>query len=144
MSQSLQALREYIVKHGLKGSRQREIIAQVFFSSDGHLRVDELLERVRESEPRISQATVYRTMKLLTDCGLAGPRNFSDGHTRYEPTLGADQHHDHLICTRCGSIVEFVNARIEELQEQVAVEHGFKVGHHRMEIYGVCAACQST
>lgn len=137
-------LKAYISEHGLKSSRQREVIAEVFFDSGGHLKVEELLERVREVDPRIGQATVYRTMKLLTKCGLAQPRQFGDGHTRYEPAVqGEEEHHDHLICTACGKIVEFVDSRIERLQDKVASEHGFEVTHHKMELYGLCGECRA-
>ena len=136
-------LKDYLLRHGLKASRQRETIADVFFRASGHLRVDELLQEVRQIDPRVSQATVYRTMKLLTDCGLAAARNFSDGQTRYERSDASGEHHDHLICTSCGKIVEFVDERIEELQERVAVSHGFRVTHHKMELYGLCESCQS-
>lgn len=140
-----EVLKAYISEHGLKSSRQRELIAEVFFDSGGHLKVEELLERVREVDPRVGQATVYRTMKLLTQCGLAQPRQFGDGHTRYEPAAPhEDEHHDHLICTGCGKIVEFVDERIEQLQEKVALEHGFEVTHHKMELYGVCAECRKS
>jgi Fur family ferric uptake transcriptional regulator len=136
-------LRDYISEHGLKSSRQRELIADVFFESGGHLRVDELLDRVRDVDPKIGQATVYRTMKLLTKCGLAAPRHFGDGHTRYEPVApDEEEHHDHLICTSCNRIVEFLDERIEELQERVAADHGFTLTRHKMELYGLCEACQ--
>ena len=135
-------LREYMARHGLKASRQRDIIAEVFFATRGHLTVEELLQRVRKVDPRVSQATVYRAMRLLTDCGLAAARNFSDGQTRYEVADGMDTHHDHLICTRCGTIVEFVDDRIEELQQQAASSHGFAVTQHKLELYGLCAVCQ--
>ncbi len=135
-------LRDYIVKNGLKTSRQRELIADTFFAAEGHLSVDELLERVRAEDAGIGQATVYRTMKLLAKCGLAEARQFGDGHTRYEHVLDErEHHHDHLICTACGRIVEFVDPQIETLQARVAEAHGFTVTHHKMELYGTCAAC---
>jgi len=134
----LDVLREYVAKNGLKFTRQRELIADVFFKSGGHLKVEDLLERVRESDPQVSLATVYRTMKLLTECGLAEPHRFHDGHTRYEPSEGEEEHHDHLICTECGRIIEFYNSEIEHLQEQIAASFGFKVQDHRMELYGTC------
>ena len=134
----IQALRTFIAKEGLKNSRQREIIAQVFFDSTEHIRVEDLLQRVREVDPKVSQATVYRTMKLLVDCSLAEARQFQDGQTRYEASDDEGHHHDHLICTKCGKIVEFVDERIEELQVEVAASFGFKVSDHKMELYGVC------
>lgn len=135
-------LKAYITKHGLKTSRQRELIAEVFFAAGGHVSIDDLLERVKQSDARVGQATVYRTMKLLTRAGLAEPRQFGDGHTRYEAALEKTEHHDHLICTSCKMIVEFHNAQIESLQARVASKHGFLVSHHKMELYGLCAACQ--
>ena len=143
MSDPRLQLREYISRHGLKSSRQRELIAEVFFAAKGHLSIDELLERVRRDDPRVGQATVYRTMKLLTKCGLAEARQFGDGHTRYEPVDAHEEHHDHLICTSCGKIVEFVNTQIEVLQTRVAKSHRFVVTHHKMELYGLCSDCQS-
>lgn len=137
-----EVLKSYIAKHGLKTSRQRELIAEVFFQAGGHLSIDELLERVRHADSRIGQATVYRTMKLLTKCGLAESRQFGDGHTRYEPHTGHEEHHDHLICTSCGKIVEFHNAQIEQMQTRIAEKHGFTVTHHKMELYGLCPDCQ--
>ena len=136
------ALRQYLARHGLKASRQRETIAGVFFRCGGHISVEELLRKVREIEPRVSQATVYRTMKLLHQSGLADERRFHDGFTRYEPKDADASHHDHLICTGCGKIIEFVNDEIESLQGRVAKDHDFSVTHHRMELYGLCAGCR--
>lgn len=135
-------LSAYIVEKGLKSTRQRDLIADTFLTQDGHLNVEELLERVRAIDPRISAATVYRTMKLLTECGLAAARRFDDGQTRYEAAIGRD-HHDHLICTRCHAIIEFEDERIEQLQQLVAKQHGFIVTRHKLELYGLCAKCQA-
>ncbi|MCU0698871.1 MAG: transcriptional repressor [Myxococcaceae bacterium] len=126
---------------GLKSTRQRNLILDTFFQLDGHFSVEQLWGKVRELDPRVSVATVYRTMKLLAESGLAHAQNFGDGQTRYEPAVGRE-HHDHLICTRCGTIVEFENDRIEAMQEAVARKHGFRVTSHKMELYGLCRACQ--
>jgi Fur family ferric uptake transcriptional regulator len=136
------ALSAYIEEKGLKHSRQRDRIAETFFAMGGHVSVEELVARVRRIDPRVSVATVYRTMKLLADCGLAIPRQFGGGQTRYEAAAGRE-HHDHMICTRCGEIVEFANERIESLQELVARRHGFAVETHKLELYGRCARCQA-
>ncbi len=135
-------LHAYISKNGLKVSRQREVIAEVFLQAGGHLKIDELLERARKLDERISQATVYRTMKLLAECGLAESRTFHDGFTRYELADGHEEHHDHLICTSCGIIVEFMDDAIEARQEAVAKKNGFDLRHHRMELYGHCRKCR--
>jgi Fur family ferric uptake transcriptional regulator len=134
-------LNRYMAEHGLKSTRQRSLIIDTFFATGGHLSVEELWSRVRAQDSKVSVATVYRTMKLLHECGLAHARNFGDGQTRYEPAVGRE-HHDHLICTRCGQIVEFENDRIEQLQEAVAKSHGFLVTSHKMELYGLCGECQ--
>lgn len=134
-------LRRYLSDHGLKSTRQRDLIAEAFFAAGTHLRIDDILDRVRDLDERVSQATVYRTMKLLKDCGLAVERHFGDGQTLYEPADAEHDHHDHLICTHCGKIVEFVDDHIEELQEEVAIKHGFAVTDHKMELYGLCPDC---
>jgi Fur family ferric uptake transcriptional regulator len=136
-----EALCAYIAENGLKHSRQRDRIAEAFFAMGGHVSIEELVARVRRLDPRISVATVYRTMKLLADCGLAVPRQFGGGQTRYEAASGRG-HHDHLICTSCGEIVEFANEKIESLQALVARRHGFEVESHKLELYGRCARCR--
>src|SRR5512142_3314140 len=95
------ALCTYIASKGLKRSRQRDRIAEIFFGMTGHVSVEELVERVRQEEPRVSVATVYRTMKRLSECGLATARQFGGAHARWEAAAGR-RHHDHLICTSCG------------------------------------------
>jgi len=134
-------LQRYMSQHRLKSTRQRSLIIDTFFDLHGHYTVEDLWARVRSKDPKVSVATVYRTMKLLCDCGLAHARNFGDGQTRYEAAAGR-HHHDHLICTRCGLIIEFENDRIEALQEAVARRHGFHVLSHKMELYGLCRDCQ--
>src|SRR4051794_31798191 len=100
----LRTLSEYLEKQGLKHTRQRDLIVETFFEMKGHVPVDELVSRVRARDPKVGPSTVYRTMKLLSECGLAVARNFSEGQTRYE--AAADRHHhDHLICTSCGTVV---------------------------------------
>lgn len=136
-----EVLARYMAQRGLKKTRQRSLIIDTFFAAGGHLSVEGVWSKVRQLDAKVSVATVYRTMKLLGDCGLAHARNFGDGQTRYEAAVGR-HHHDHLICTRCGAIVEFENDRIEALQEGVARKHGFRVTSHKMELYGLCRNCQ--
>jgi Fur family ferric uptake transcriptional regulator len=135
-------LGSFIAERGLKHSRQRDRIAETFFAMGGHVSVEELVARVRRIDPRVSVATVYRTMKLLAECGLAISRHFGGGQTRYEASAGR-AHHDHLICTGCGEIVEFANEKIETLQALVARRHGFEVESHKLELYGRCARCRA-
>lgn len=127
---------------GLKSTAQRDDIAQVFFTSKRHLSVDELCQEVRKISPGVGYATVYRTIKLLKDCELAEERHFDDGQTRYENVGGEADHHDHLICDKCGQIVEFNDSRLEALQEEIATALGFVLAHHRMELYGICRECR--
>jgi Fur family ferric uptake transcriptional regulator len=135
-----QALRE----RGLKSTSQRDDIARVFFGAEGHLSIEELYTAVKRVNPRVGYATVYRTLKLLKECGLAAERHFDDGQARYEAVEGegAQEHHDHIICERCGKIVEFASQELERLQERIARFLGFVVDRHRMELYGICADCR--
>ena len=134
-------LTEYLSDNGLRLTRQRKLIAEAFFETEGHPNIDELYARVRKRAPHVGQATVYRTLKLLVESGLANSSRFGGGATRYEAS-DEDDHHDHLVCTQCGRIIEFRNDTIEHLQEQVASEHDFLMEDHKMEIYGVCASCR--
>lgn len=136
-------LRLYLLKHGLKASRQREVIVDVFLKSSGHLRAEELLDKARRVDPKVSQATVYRTLKLLTESGLASVHHFFDGQSCFERSDATGEHHDHLICTSCGTIIEFINQRIEQLQEKIAAAAGFMMLHHKMELYGLCRRCRN-
>ncbi len=142
-SQEYGVFTEYIRAQGLKLTRQREDILRVFIGVRKHIALEELHREVRKVNPSVGYATVYRTMKLLRDAGLAQDRRFGDGHTLYEPKE-PQEHHDHLICTVCGSIEEFENESIERLQGRVARQHGFLMTHHKMELYGVCAGCQAS
>ncbi len=134
-------LTQYLAGQGLRSTSQRDKILNVFIQAGRHLSAEELYVLVKKSYPGIGYATVYRTLKLLADAGVAQARHFDDGYTRYEHTA-PDDHHDHLICTKCGTIIEFENERIEELQKDVARKKRFKVLNHKLELYGLCAACQ--
>jgi Fur family ferric uptake transcriptional regulator len=135
-------LNEYMNKHGLRSTEQRRLVTEMFFASSDHLSIEDLLEQVRLEEPKIGYATVYRTLKLLKDCGLAFERHFGDGVSRYE-VAWADEHHDHMICLECQRIVEFEDEAIEDLQHKVAARLGFKLVRHKLELYGLCADCQA-
>jgi len=134
-------LGRYMAAHGLKQTRQRQLIFEAFLDAGEHVAVDELLEHVQEKMPSVGYATVYRTLKLLTESGVAQEHHFGDGHTRYE-LADAEAHHDHLICVDCGKIVEFEEPEVEVLQDRVAQRYGFEIRAHKHELYGVCADCQ--
>ncbi|MFZ1866346.1 MAG: Fur family transcriptional regulator [Polyangiales bacterium] len=135
-------LNDYMTRHGLRSTEQRRIVTEHFFASDGHLSIEDLLDRVRVDEPKIGYATVYRTLKLLKECGLAFERHFGDGVSRYE-VAWEDEHHDHLICVDCERIIEFEDDAIEKLQREVASRHGFRLVRHKLELYGICPDCQA-
>jgi Fur family ferric uptake transcriptional regulator len=129
----------HLARAGLKRSARRDAVLEAFLAAKGHMTVDELTAVVHRAHPGIGSTTVYRTMKLLVDCGVAAPQRF-DGHTRYERVLGR-AHHDHLLCTTCGAIHEFEDEELERVQAATARRHGFEVTSHRMELYGRCARC---
>lgn len=132
--------KHFIKNQGLRQSSQRDRIVKTFFNLKGHTSAEDLLVLVRTQEKRIGLTTIYRTLKLLTQCGLAVERKFDRQVTTYEPAqLG--QHHDHLICLECGRIIEFENKSIETLQEDVAQDHGFQIIRHILELYGYCRDC---
>lgn len=132
---------DYIARQGLKSTRQRDIILDAFLSSDRHLSIEELYLKLRAKHPNIGYATVYRTLKLFAESGIAREIHFGDGQTRYEH-VSEGEHHDHLVCTGCGTIIEFENESIEKLQDEVAAAHGFLIKHHKLELYGLCAKCR--
>jgi Fur family ferric uptake transcriptional regulator len=133
--------RHYLLEHNLKSTQQREIILDAFLAAGSHLSTEELYLRLRRQHPQIGYATVHRSLKLFAECGIAEQRNFGDGQARFEAT-GHDEHHDHLICTACGAIVEFEEPRIEQLQDEAAGRHGFSIERHRLELYGLCPKCR--
>lgn len=141
MSDRLEIFRQWIKERGLKATSQREDIAQVFLAAHRHISVEELYSEVRHVNPRVGYATVYRTIKLLIECGLAVERHFADGQARFE-NVEEERHHDHIICERCGRIIEFVHPQIEQLQREVAQQYGFLATDHKMEIYGICQECR--
>ena len=134
-----EALAHYLEQHNLKHTRQRDLILDAFLEARAHVTSDQIYQRVRAEHPNIGYTTVYRTMKLLCEAGLAEEHQFDDGVTRYEIE---HEHHDHLVCTRCGKIIEFECRSIEEAQIRIAAEHRFVLLRHRHELYGHCKDCR--
>src|SRR5512138_438198 len=124
VAELLTTLDAYMVRQGLRSTEQRRVIVDTFVCAQSHLTIDELLSLVKQRDPRIGYATVYRTLKMLAESGIANELHFGDGFSRYE-LREALSHHDHLICTSCGTIVEFEEAAIERLQEQIARRYDF-------------------
>ncbi len=133
------SLARFLEEHNLKHTKQRDAILDIFLTAAGHVTSEDIYKAVREDHPNIGYTTVYRTMKLLCEAGLANERNFDDGITRYEIE---HEHHDHLVCTKCGKIQEFECAMIERTQNEIAERYGFRVLRHRHELYGHCETCR--
>ena len=142
MQDSLSVFKDYLLQKGYKNTQQRLHILQAFLDFVGHCAAEELLNAARRRDPSVSQATVYRTLKLLCNAGLARELYFGDGVARFERRLDAKEHHDHLICERCGLTIEFFSEGIERLQEELARQHNFVPTRHRLYLYGICPACR--
>ncbi|HFU77801.1 MAG TPA: transcriptional repressor [Epsilonproteobacteria bacterium] len=129
-------------KNGLKFTIQREVILETLYQSDEHLTPEALHHLIQEKQPDLKTgiATVYRTLSLLEDSHMVTSLSFGAQGKKYE--LGAKDHHDHMICTECGTITEFVDDNIEKRQHAIADELGFKMSDHSMQIYGICKNCQ--
>ena len=134
----MRALAEYLGQHNLKHTKQRELVLSTFLEAKRHVSSEDLYQVVREAHPNVGYTTVYRTMKLLVEAGLATERHFDDGITRYEIE---QEHHDHLVCIRCGKIQEFECDMIEQAQREIAVRYDFRILRHRHELYGHCSDC---
>lgn len=139
VEERLEQMHQYMNEQGLKYTRQRDAIARAFFKVKKHLSIEELLTEVHKTDPSVGYVTVYRTLLLLKECGLAHQRHFGDGQSLFE---NAGDHHDHMICIKCGHITEFEDDKIEALQEAVCEKFNFKMVSHRHEIYGACSRCQ--
>lgn len=132
---------EHIKKAGLRRTAQRDLILTIFLKTEEHLSSEDLYKLVRKKDPQVGSTTVYRTLKLLTEAGLAREVAFGDGKTYYEHHY-AHEHHDHMICTACGKVVEFFSAEIEALQDSIAEGLGFKPTHHSLRMWGLCDRCR--
>jgi len=128
-------IEEMCVEKGMKMTGQRRVIAKVLSESTDHPDVEEVYRRSSEVDPKISIATVYRTVRLFEEAGIVERLDFGDGRARYEEA--SEEHHDHLINVQTGKIYEFHDNEIEELQRKIAEKLGFKLVDHRMELFGV-------
>jgi len=141
--QLLGDFKSLLKKNSLKFTIQREVILETLYSSDIHLTPESLHHLIQKKYPELNTgiATVYRTLSLLEESGVVTSISFGAQGKKYE--LGAKKHHDHLICTACGSITEFVDEEIETRQHKITEELGFKMSDHSMQIYGICKKCQT-
>jgi Fur family ferric uptake transcriptional regulator len=142
LAPEMQVLMEYLQERKLKLTPHRQLILDVFLNHEGHRSVEDIYRVVRKQDPRVGYTTVYRTMKILVDCGLARAIDLADGITRYEH-LYNHEHHDHMICMQCGQSIEFYDPGIETLQDEASAQLGFKVLDHRLQIYGLCRDCRA-
>ena len=122
-------------ERGLRITEQRRVIARVLSESEDHPDVDKLHERASAIDPRISIATVYRTVRLFEEAGILDRHDFGDGRARYE--AAPEAHHDHMIDVETGRVIEFVDPELEVLQRQIAAKLGYRLVDHRMELFGV-------
>ena len=140
-SEEQEVFLRHIQKKGLKRTAQRDLILDVFLRTEAHLSNEDLYRLVKQEDPGVGQTTVYRTLKLLAEAGLAREVRFGDGRTHYEHQY-KHQHHDHMICSECGKIIEFFSAELEAMQDAMAAKHRFQITQHLLRIIGICAECR--
>lgn len=140
MQQALERLRLFLHDRSLRVTDLREGIVRTALARQGHFDIDELVADLRTQGVGASRATVYRILPLLVEAGIIQETVSPGGRRRYEAALG-QQHHDHLVCTRCGKVVEFQFEAFEVLQREVASKYGFRLTGHAHELFGVCAQC---
>jgi Fur family transcriptional regulator, ferric uptake regulator len=131
----------HLKKVGLKHTEQRDTILKTFLEQRDHLSTDELYRQVQKKDARIGFTTVYRTLKLLAECGLASEVAFHDGIARYEHQYNRRGHH-HMVCTECGSSVEFFAPELDKMEEEIGRKYRYTTTRHSFQIYGICQNCQ--
>lgn len=139
--EEFRVLADHLSANGLKHSRQRELILQHFLETGGHMTVDDLYRVIHRKNPGIGRTTIYRALKVFVDAKLADAIELKDGLTRFEHKF-RHAHHDHMICIECGTILEFLSAEIERLQDEIADAYGFQIESHRHQIFGLCQKCR--
>jgi Fur family ferric uptake transcriptional regulator len=132
---------KYIAEKGLRHTEQRLKVLEVLWHTEKHVSAQELFDLVRQKHKGIGYATVARTLKLLDEAGICRPVDLGDGLQRFEHKWG-HEHHDHLICTRCGRFVEILSPELEKLQEKLVETHGYTQEYHKLDIFGICPVCQ--
>jgi Fur family ferric uptake transcriptional regulator len=132
--------RDFLARRGLRMTRERIVILEAILAASDHFDAEKLYLDLRAQESLVSRATVYRTLDLLVQCGLVDRSRFASDSFSYEPMDGRE-HHDHMVCTACGHVIEFVSEEIERLQDQACASHDFQSHSHRLTIFGLCADC---
>ena len=131
----------HLKRVGFKQTEQRNTILRTFLETREHLSTDELHRLVKKKDPHIGFTTVYRTLKLLADCGLASEVAFHDGITRYEHQYNRRSHH-HMVCTECGGSVEFFSPEVDRIEREIGRKHHYLTTRHTFQVYGVCEECR--
>ena len=141
LQESLSLFQQHVSARGLNQSKKRDLVVEVFVSTNSHVSAQQLFDLLKEQYPGIGYTTVYRTLKLMVACGLANELDFGDGVKRYERKIGRKEH-AHLICTRCGMDFEVFHNQISKLATNLAEEKNFELQHMRLEGFGLCRACR--
>jgi Fur family ferric uptake transcriptional regulator len=141
--EQIQNLKEILKRKGIRLTKARKKIIEILATSKKHLSPDEIYSILKKSYPSTGYATVYRTLKVLTEEKITKKRKFNEKTSLYELTE-EEKHHDHLICGKCGAIIEFKDERIEVLQKKIARKFGFEIEDHKLELYGICPACKKS
>src|SRR5437660_691676 len=141
MTEEQEVFLKHIQRQGLKRTAQRDLILDVFLRTEGHVSGEDLYRLVRAEDPTVGQTTVYRTLRLLTDAGLAREVRFGDGRAHYEHNY-KHEHHDHMICSECGQIIEFYSPELEAIQDAMAAKYKFELRSHLLRMIGICADCR--
>lgn len=133
----------HVQKSGLRRTAQRDLILEVFLRTEKHLSSEDLYDLVKKEDPSVGQTTVYRTLKLLTEAGLASEVRFGDGRTHYEHNYN-HLPHDHMVCTNCGKIIEFHLPELLTMQNKIAAQHNFAITEAFLRVQGLCENCHDT
>ena len=141
MKSAKSIFRQYLRNNGMLRSKQREKILDIFLKTEKHPTIDDLYNLVKKKDPKIGLATVYRTMEVIYDAGLARKVGFGDGIKHYEHKY-KHQHHYHLVCLKCSKVIEVTSNRLEETQRQLAKKHDFTITRATMRLFGICKTCK--
>ncbi|MEW6619911.1 MAG: Fur family transcriptional regulator [bacterium] len=141
MSTKEKVFRDYLKQKGLKFTPERQLVLKYAFEIHSHFEAEDLFLKIRKSGNRVSKGTIYRTLPLLIDCNLIRTVEFVEQHLHYEHVLG-HKHHEHLVCLKCGQVIEFYNGIIEDELERICSKNKFRLNGHKIEATGYCEKCQ--
>lgn len=142
IEKELQRFQSFLTKNGLKLTRERSALVREIFATHYHFEADELLFRMKQKDLKISRATIYRSLDLLVKSGMVRRVHLGEDHFHYERVTRDEHHHDHLVCTTCGAVIEFHDDQLEARQQEICEQHGFEPTFNNLQILGVCKRCQ--